>query len=135
MLRATTRCTNTARLLLMSAHRNPTQAIYYGKFMTAANPMLISFNSSMHFRMFSSSIGANNNDAPLADGPKKPRTRKAVTPPELDANGEIIPKPKRSRKTAATADKEAPEGEQQKQKMYVLKFNSPILPYAKFPLT
>jgi hypothetical protein len=96
---------------MITSLRNPTQAICYGKFMTAANPMLISFNSSMHYRLFSSSIDASNNDVLPTDGPKKPRTRKTVTPPELDANGEIISKPKRTRKAAATADKEAPEGE------------------------
>lgn len=41
-------------------------------------------------------------------------------------------KPKRARKTKTEDSKEGPQA---LKKMYVLKFNSPILPYAKFPLT
>lgn len=89
--------------------------------------------AQMQFRMFATSSANDAN--PPAESPKKPRTRspkKAVMPPDLDENGEIIPKPKRTRKAAA---KEDSTDQVDLKKMYVLKFNSPILPYAKFPLT
>lgn len=69
---------------------------------------------------------------PVKEKTVRTREKKTIKPPELDENGEIIVKPKRTRKTSP---KDAKPQTLPKEKMYVLKFNSPILPYAKFPLT
>jgi hypothetical protein len=80
---------------------------------------------SLQQRQFSTT----NDDPTTVEPPKKRRGR----PPKAAATSETAveaatPKPKTTRKRKAKA-------EVQQEKMYVLKFNSPILPYAKFPLT
>ncbi len=66
------------------------------------------------------------------EAPKKVRASRAKKS-TVDVDGAAVEEPikktpvKRTRKTKAAANKPI--------NMYVLKFNSPILPYAKFPLT
>ena len=84
-------------------------------------------------------FATNNNDGSDSETPivkKKARASKAaVQPPELDQNGEIVPKPVMKKQRKIKSEEEAINEPQNLKKMYVLKFNSPILPYAKFPLT
>lgn len=87
----------------------------------------------IQFRAFAS-IKKNDDDVPPE---KKPRTRAAKKTIDLETVEAVeIAKPKRVRKSK-TEGKERSEKQPQQptKKMYVLKFNSPILPYAKFPLT
>jgi hypothetical protein len=105
----------------------------YGRL--AYQPLSQSPFAHFQLRSFTSSTDGTPPSKP-DEKVKTPRTRakKTVQPPELDPNGEIVPKTKRARKQKSepTADTETPKS---LRKMYVLKFNSPILPFAKFPLT
>ena len=78
---------------------------------------------------------------PADDKPKKKRRTKAeILAAKLDAEllkganilEKIKPAPKKAGKKAA---KKSEPSKVEPQTMYTLKFNSPILPYAKFPLT
>ena len=70
-----------------------------------------------------------NDDPSTVEPPKKRRGRPPKSATAADKTVEAAtPKPKATRKRKSA---KAPE----QMKMYVLKFNSPILPFAKFPLT
>lgn len=92
-------------------------------------------------RSFSTDNSDNSDNSPKTDiAPKKrkPRAPKAVvakepeSAPALAAEGKEPPKRKRA---SSKQKQENPSDVGPLKKMYVMKFNSPILPYAKFPLT
>ena len=65
------------------------------------------------------------------EAPKKVRAKKAAA---TDVDGAAVEEPKKKAPVKRTK-KSAKAGANKPISMYVLKFNSPILPYAKFPLT
>ena len=88
----------------------------------------------IQFRAFAS-VKKTDGDAPPEKKPRTRATKKTNTEPVPVAIEAVeVVKPKRVRKSKIEA-KESSENTQPIRKMYVLKFNSPILPYAKFPLT
>jgi ATP-dependent Lon protease len=84
---------------------------------------------------------ATNNTKPDGDGINTDKTdkippvlkKKAVRKTKV-ASVEVEAKPEKKTKKAKK-DTETPEVKKTEHKLYTLKFNSPILPYAKFPLT
>jgi hypothetical protein len=91
-------------------------------------------------RSFAVKKDDNDADADASAPKKRGRPKKAVTVPDIEASQDassIVKKVvKRTRRTKAQiAEEEANANKPVQKKMYVLKFNSPILPYAKFPLT
>ena len=87
----------------------------------------------------------NDSDAEGEPQPIKPRRKRRTKAEIEEAKAKLAMKPvdaapesevkkTRKRRTKKEIEAEAAGGEQPV-KMYVLKFNSPILPYAKFPLT
>jgi hypothetical protein len=87
----------------------------------------------IHFRAFAS-VKKTDGDAPPDKKPRTRATKKTTEPVPVAIEAVEVVKPKRVRKSKTEA-KESSENTQLMRKMYVLKFNSPILPYAKFPLT
>ena len=104
--------------------------------------------STGSMRHFAAKTDNNNDDAPPV---KKRRGRPPKAKPENEDSVEATPKKTRATKAKATAaaaeeTKKSPVKRTRKStkkeaaankpiSMYVLKFNSPILPFAKFPLT
>ena len=87
----------------------------------------------IHFRAFAS-VKKTDGDAPPDKKPRTRATKKTTEPVPVAIEAVEVVKPKRARKSKIEA-KESSENTQPMRKMYVLKFNSPILPYAIFPLT
>jgi len=90
-------------------------------------------------RAFAVNKDDSNADADAPAPKKRGRSKKAVTVPDTETSEDastIVKKVvKRRRTKAQIAEDEAAANKPAQKKMYVLKFNSPILPYAKFPLT
>ena len=118
----------------------------------ALDPILLSPTAGVvstgSMRHFAAKTDNNNDDAPPV---KKRRGRPPKAKPENEDTVESTPKKTRATKAKATAaaaeeTKKSPVKRTRKStkkeaaankpiSMYVLKFNSPILPFAKFPLT
>jgi hypothetical protein len=88
------------------------------------------------------SFSTDNSDAPKTDevAPKKTRKPRAKKVPvevtKLDtAPAEVAETVEAPKKKRASPKKKTTGKVGMVEKMYVMKFNSPILPYAKFPLT
>ena len=88
----------------------------------------------IHFRAFAS-VKKTDGDAPPDKKPRTRATKKTTEPVPVAIEAVEVVKPKRVRKSKTEAKESSENNTQPMRKMYVLKFNSPILPYAIFPLT